>query len=284
MNGWNEPTDYPDWLGTPDPSVYDGFSLTLNSEEMLATFTFPDGAELVTSYELNEKGIYTFEKPVPQFQVINWASFHVDNNNQLRIMSIEKDATGQVTGIWLGARDPEKAEYMAFHLIPSLGSSTANPMTAWNRAFAGKTFVPDVNYFADWVTKKWSGGWTADIFPDDFEAQGWFWTEEVYNACLASSIAYYLEDGQLKANAVDNGVEKNGILVEIDPDKGTITYSKAPFTFSWIYTNNNDGKGPWLFGSYNGASLLNTTTHGVYLGFVSGDDEITMNHMILKQE
>ena len=28
-------------------------------------------------------------------------------------MSIEKDAMGNVTGMWLGAKDPDKPEYMA---------------------------------------------------------------------------------------------------------------------------------------------------------------------------
>ena len=62
-------------------------------------------------------------------------------------------------------------------------------MTAWNRAFAGKTFVPDVNYFADWVSKKWSGG-GRQTFSDDFEAQGWFWTERGIQRmpCLIHSV------------------------------------------------------------------------------------------------
>jgi len=282
MNGWNTPADYPAWLGTPDPAVYGNFSLTLNSEDFAATFKLPDGTETSTTYSLNEKGFYSFVAAVPQFSVIGWASFHADANNQLRILSIEKDAAGNVSGMWLGARDPDKPEYMAFHLIPSADGSATDPMTVWKRALAGKTFMPDVNYFADWVTKTWTGGWSASVFPDDFTSQSWFWTQAVHDACLASSITYYMEGDGMKADAVDNGVEKKGITVNIDTENNTITYSEAPFTFSWIYTNNKEGKGPWLFGSYNGASLSTVNTSGIYLGFVSGNDEITMNHMVLK--
>lgn len=64
----------------------------------------------------------------------------------------------------------------------------------------------------------------------------------------------------------------------------TITYSEAPFTFSFVYTDNNNGKGPWLLGSYDGANLSNIATKGIYVGFVSKEGEITMNHMVLKTE
>lgn len=116
LNEWNSPTDYPDWLGTPDPAVYGNFSLSLNSIDSEAIITLPDGTEITTNYSLDEKGIYSFEAEVPDFPLIGWASFHTDANNQLRILSIEKDASGSVIGMWLGARDPDKPEYMAYHL------------------------------------------------------------------------------------------------------------------------------------------------------------------------
>lgn len=146
----------------------------------------------------------------------------------------------------------------------------------------GKTFQPDVNYFADWVTKAWTGGWTAAIFPTDFSAQDWFWTKAIYDACLASSISFYLEGEDIRANAVDNGVAKVGIHVEIDPEARTIMYSTAPFTFSFVFTDNDGGKGPWLYGAYDGANLSNINSKGMYLGFASGEDEVTMHHLVRK--
>lgn len=123
LNGWNAPEDYPDWLGIPDPAVYEGFELTLNSEDNTVGYVAPDGTTQEGTYELDDKGIYTFEGISPSFSVIGWASFGLTADNQLRIMSIEKDADGNVTDMWVGAKDPEKPEYMTYHLVPQFGGA-----------------------------------------------------------------------------------------------------------------------------------------------------------------
>ena len=135
MNGWNAPEDYPDWLGTPDPSVYEGFSLTLNSDVNTVEYVAPDGTTETGTYTLDEKGIYTFDGIAPSFSVIGWASFGLTADNQLRIMSIEKDAAGKVTGMWVGAKDPVKPEYMAYHLVPSAGGASNGEPQATVLAF-----------------------------------------------------------------------------------------------------------------------------------------------------
>lgn len=117
MNGWKSPSDYPDWLGVLDPSIYAGFSLELDSKANVATFTLPDGSVVTSNYTLDDKGIYSFETKVPSFTVIGWASFAADSSNALRIVSIEKDDDGRITGMWLGARSDEKDEYLAYHLV-----------------------------------------------------------------------------------------------------------------------------------------------------------------------
>jgi hypothetical protein len=135
MNGWQAPEDYPDWLGTPDPSVYGDFSMTLNSANNSVTFVTPDGTTSEGTYELSEKGIYSFDVDVPSFAVIGWASFAADANNELRILQIEKDAAGSVTGMWIGARSSDKDEYMAYHLVPSGGSGGSNEPQGTEVAF-----------------------------------------------------------------------------------------------------------------------------------------------------
>ena len=116
MNGWSSPSDYPDWLGSVNPALYAGFSLTFDSDKDVATFRLPDGSVKNIAYTLDDKGIYTFEEAVPQFTVIGWASFHADSKNALRIVAVDQ-ADGKITGMWLGAKDDVKDEYMAFHLI-----------------------------------------------------------------------------------------------------------------------------------------------------------------------
>lgn len=122
MNEWQAPEDYPGWLGgTLDPSAYADFSMTMNSADGTVSFVTPDGTTTEGTFSLDEKGIYSFDVPVPSVSLVGWASFSADANNQLRITRIEKDAGGNVTGMWLGAISTDKPEYMTFHFVPQMG-------------------------------------------------------------------------------------------------------------------------------------------------------------------
>lgn len=282
LNGWSNPSDYlsTTWASY-DADLIRNISLTLDKTGANAgNYVFTDGSNtrIAGSYSIDENNNIVFDKVI-SFTLSGGISLSTTDERMLRIITVERDAAGDLSGLWLGRRDPDKPEYQVYKFEPVVGGATTDPLTPWKNALAGKTFMPDVNYFADWVTESWSGGWTRDLFPNDFSTQSWLWTQFVYDACLASSISYYLDGDVLKANAVDNGVAKSGIVVEVDPEARTITYSEAPFTFSFVYTDNNGGKGPWLFGSYDGANLGNVNTKGIYLGFVSKPDEITMNHL-----
>lgn len=70
MNDWKTAADYPDWLGVVDPSLYAGFSLTMDSADNTAKFTMPDGTTVNTTFTLDDKGIFTFEGSIPSFTVI----------------------------------------------------------------------------------------------------------------------------------------------------------------------------------------------------------------------
>lgn len=117
MNDWKKASDYPDWLGVVNPSLYSAFSLTMDSSDNTARFNLPDGTVVNTTFTLDDKGIFKFEKSVPGFAVVGWASFNLDADNALRVMTIEKDDKGKVTGMWLGAKAVDKDEYMAYHLV-----------------------------------------------------------------------------------------------------------------------------------------------------------------------
>lgn len=124
LNGWQTPEDYPDWLGTPDPEVYGDFSMIMDSQDNSVIFLTPDGSVTEGTYSINGSGIYSFSVGVPTFTVINWASFSADANNQLRILDISTDASGNISDMWLGAINAEGTEYMAYHLVPNVGNSS----------------------------------------------------------------------------------------------------------------------------------------------------------------
>ena len=147
MNGWRNPEDYPDWLGTPDPASYKDFSMTLDSEDNSAVFTYPDGSTIDCSYELSDNGTYTFSEPIKSFSLVGWASFAVDADNGLRILSIEKNVLGNVTGIWLGALSSEKPEYMAYHFVPTAGGNgggSSEPVYGATLSFFSTNFELEV--------------------------------------------------------------------------------------------------------------------------------------------
>ncbi len=288
LNMWSKPEDYTATGWAPYvANTISKVSLTLDktgATNGAYTFTDGTGAEISGTYSTDNQNNIVFDKNI-SFSISDWVALGTTADNKLRMIRTEVDALGNIIGLWLGKRDPEKNEYMVYKFEPKAAGGATDPLAAWKNALAGKTFKPDVNYFADWVSTSWTGGWTAEsnIYPDkDFNSQNWFWTADVYNASLASSIRYYLDGTTLKADAVDNGLVKNGIVVNIDAENGALTYSVAPFTYSWIFTNNGEGKGPWLYGSYDGANLGNINTKGIYLGFASGATEITMTHFLIK--
>lgn len=128
MNGWNALTDYPDWLGTPDPKMYEDFSMTLDSKAQQAIFTTDGGALVEMPYTLDDKGIYTFQGTVPTTTIVGWMTFRASDASTLRILSIEKNGEGDVSGMWLGIPNPDKpdTEYIAYHFHPTAVGTGGN--------------------------------------------------------------------------------------------------------------------------------------------------------------
>ncbi len=314
MNGWNSPADYPSWLGTLDASVYKNFSMTLNSDDLTASFVAPDGTKTACTYTLDEKGIYTFSTDIPSFAVIGWANFSADSNKQLRIMSIEKDASGAVTGMWLGAKDAVKPEYTAYHLVPSAGgSTTADPLKAWKTALVGKTFTPDTGWFIDWLNFDLTGGWTsASTFGTDFTSNNWVWDEATSNIAKSATLKFEADGDGMKVTLIQNLTDAEGNVtngytvtgkVTINPDAPSMKFEFPLVNYTggagaWLNSANPKGahwttalsEYEWIFVSHGGSNLSNINTNGFWLGAVAnataaGDskDEVLAFHYILKQ-
>lgn len=314
MNGWSSPADYPSWLGTLDASVYKNFSMTLNSDDLTASFVAPDGTKTACTYTLDEKGIYTFSTDIPSFAVIGWANFSADSNRQLRIMSIEKDASGAVTGMWLGAKDAVKPEYTAYHLVPSAGSSTTtDPLKAWKTALIGKTFTPDTGWFVDWLNFDLTGGWTsASTFGTDFTSNNWVWDEATSNIAKSATLKFEADGAGMKVTLTQNLTDAEGNVtngytvtgkVTINPDAPSMKFEFPLVDYTggvgkWLNKSNPKGahwttalsEYEWIFVSHGGSNLSNINTNGFWLGAVAnataaGDskDEVLAFHYILKQ-
>lgn len=312
---WVSPATYADWTGFNAAAAanYANFSLTLNSDAMSAVYVSPDGTSTTGTYTLDAKGVYTFEGFKPSFVICGgWVTLSTTDANQWRITKVEKDATGAITGMWVGKRDPNKAEYMVYHLIPQLGNTAADPLAAWKKAFVGKTFKPDVNWFVDWINFDSSGGWTSETtFGTDFATNNWIWTEKTRAIAESASIKFEADGAGIKATLKQDVYDANGVLVTagytvtgkvtINPDAPSlkfefplVDYTGSPA--AWVNKENPKGakwttalaQYEWIFVSHGGNDLSNINTKGFWLGAVSnataaGDskDEVLAFHYVL---
>ena len=297
MNAWNAVGDYPDWTGfnASVPATYANFSLTLNSKENTAIFVAPDGTKTSGTYTLDEKGIYTFNGVTPSFNICSWVNLSTTADNQWRITKIETDATGAISGMWVGSKDPAKAEYMAYHLIPQFGNSVPDPLAAWKKALVGKTFAPDVNWFLDWVTSPpaFSGGWTsASTFGSDYTSNGWVWTAETRAIAEAASLYFFMDGTDMKCTKTQ-GTASETSIVTIDPDKSTLVFGMELINYdgspaNWL-PRGGDGV-IWHFVSHGDSNLTNLNVNGMWLGFENSkpgengkvDGETTILHYLIK--
>lgn len=117
--------NYPDWA-TLQPNL-DKLTMTLDSKDNSYEFVMPDGTTVSGTYELDDKGIYTFSAGVPSYHIGGGdIMFAATAENQLRILQV--NMLGDVLqGMWLGQRSTEKDEYIAYHFVPAAGSSSSDP-------------------------------------------------------------------------------------------------------------------------------------------------------------
>jgi hypothetical protein len=143
LNNWNSVSDYPDWTGFDEtiPPTYAEFALIMNSQDNTIEYIAPDGTTTEGTYTLDEKGVYTFDGVTPNFNICSWVWLSTTAENQWRITKIEKDAGGNVTGMWVGARATDKDEYMVYKLIPNAAGGSPEAPQGTELAFDNSKFV-----------------------------------------------------------------------------------------------------------------------------------------------
>lgn len=314
---WTSANAYASWTGfnAAAAASYANFSLTLNSDANSAVYVAPDGTTANGTYTLDEKGVFTFNGFKPTFVISGgWVTLSTTSENQWRITKIEKDVSGNVTGMWVGSRDASKPEYMVYKLVPQVGTATADPLAAWKKALVGKTFKPDVNWFIDWINFDFSGGWTsASTFGTDFATNNWVWTQKTRTIAESASIKFEAAGADIMAVFKQDVYDADGNLLEtqktvsgkvvIDPDKATLTFEfpLVDYTGSpggWLNRDNAKGANytvalgnhEWLYAAFGGSTLANINTNGFWLATVAnatagGDskNELLAFHWVLAQ-
>lgn len=311
---WTSADKYDSWTGYDASQAvnFENFSLTLNSSNNSAIYVDPSGNSTTGSYTLDDKGVYTFSGFTPNFVICGgWVTLSTTAENQWRITKLETDATGAITGMWVGTRSTSKAEYMVYHLIPQTTGSI-DQSAAWVTAFVGKTFKPDVNWFVDWLNFDQSGGWTSSsTFGTDYTSNGWVWTAATAAIAESTRLTFEQVGDQIKATLTQDLYNSDGTLATsgysisgkatFNPDIPSITFDFPLVDYtgspgSWL--TRNDPKGiywtkllgtnEWIYVSHGDATLSTIDTNGFWLGTVSqatgaGDsaDQILAYHFVL---
>ncbi len=314
---WTSANAYASWTGfnASVAASYANFSLTLNSDANTAVYVAPDGTTASGTYTLDEKGVFTFNGFKPTFVISGgWVTLSTTSENQWRITKIEKDVSGNVTGMWVGSRDASKPEYMVYKLVPQVGTAAADPLAAWKKALVGKTFKPDVNWFIDWINFDFSGGWTsASTFGTDFATNNWVWTQKTRSIAESASLKFEAAGADIMAVFKQDVYDADGNLLEaqktvsgkvvIDTDKATLTFvfPLVDYTGSpggWLNRDNAKGANytvalgnyEWLYAAHGGSTLANINSNGFWLATVAnatagGDskNELLAFHWVLAQ-
>ena len=314
---WTAADKYDSWTGYSSSvaSSFEKFSLTMNSEEHTVVYVDPDGNSTEGKYTLDEKGVYTFNGIKPNFVICGgWVTLSTTDDNQWRITKVEKDAMGVVSGMWLGKRDPIKPEYMVYHLIPQLSGGGTSATETMKKAFVGKTFKPDTNWFIDWINFDQTGGWTsASTFGADYTSNSWVWTEATSKIAQSASLKFEAVGSEVKVTFTQDVYNADGTLATagytvtgkavFNGDVPSITFEFPLVDYTgcpanWLNKDNPKGaywskylaKNEWVYVSHGDATFNNIDTNGCWLGIVSnaiaaGDskDEMLAFHYVLAQ-
>ncbi len=294
------------WAPPYDADVFGAVSVTLTKEGEGGTYLIKTADNTYEgSYTVDENYNIDFGQPITFFSGVGgWLTFGTTAENTLRIILSEKDALGDIEGIWLGQRSADKPEYMSLHMTPVSEGAEDDPLVAWKKALVGKTFTPDVNWFVDWVNfpPDFTGGWTsASTFGDDFTSNGWVWDANVRAVAESASLTFTEEGGNIKLTLSQT---KDGVAysatgdVVINPDDNILNISiplvdYAGTAASWLPTTNTKSlsgdANDFYFVSHGGSNLSNITTNGFWLGIISGStaagddkDEVVISHYVLK--
>lgn len=283
---WTSPADYiaTGWASYNQSMIEKVVLKMTRTETSAGTYVFTDatGSEISGSYIIDDKNNIDFGKAI-SFAISGSVTFSTTSDNELRLINTDVDALGDVSGIWLGKRDPAKAEYMVYHFELAT-TSTADPLAAWESALVGKTFKPDVNWFVDWVgfPTSFSGGWTSSsTFGSDYVSNSWVWDADVRAIAESARLSFSESGGSIKVtlNQTKNGVVYTATgTVDIDTDNnilnidiplvdysGTVASWLSPTNTKSITGDVND----WYFVSHGGSTLSNISTNGFWLGYIS---------------
>lgn len=314
LNEWTEKNGLPQFTTWENPYNKDvmskvaiKFSKTGNNSGSYEVVDYK-GESIMGEYSIDADNYIDFGKDIT-FLKIDWLEI-ATLDHKMRIISADKDATGQISTLWIGSIDPGNAQqYKVLGLTEkkSSGSTEEDPKDIYINALAGKTFTQDPNWFVDWVNFDMSGGWTSSsTFGEDYTSNSWVWDANAAKVAKSSSLSFTKKNGELYVTFTQETADGRTIINEgqviVNPDAPSLKFSFPLVDYTgtaaeWVGSNNPKGtywttplsENEWIYNNHGGGSLSTLSTNGFWLGKVSnavngGDakDEVLLFHWVIK--
>ena len=130
------------------------------------------------------------------------------------------------------------------------GTESERPMSI-AELLAGKTYVPDMNYFFDRLAKQEDGTYAPGNsygegnFGENIGSVYGLWSQVMHDGCEISSITFYYDEGGKLMARSENAVGSDytttesitDIEVTVDDENKTLAFSKEPFDYTWVFTD-----------------------------------------------
>lgn len=123
-NPWNSRADIiaTGWApyGDADVEKIDNASIEFSADGTVVV-TQDDGSSAEGSFIVDEAtNMISFSEITPSIYIAGDFSATTTEENQWKIVIVERNESDELTGIWFGKRDPAKEEYMVFHFVPQI--------------------------------------------------------------------------------------------------------------------------------------------------------------------
>lgn len=290
--GWDAPSDYPDWTGFDASAV-------ANFDDVRLTFTKTgdvilrndDGSEDRGFYTIDEKkNLLTFEGIQPSIYISGgWVSASttsyfedeggnvITGENQWKIVKT-KTVAGVVTDVWFGKRDTGKKEYMVYHFElesghPDIYKEMIKGLAGGILGTTSRTYKIDLNWPVDWTSLD-GVGWTVPGTIDD-----WYWSDAIAASVKNQTLTFSQTNGIVTVTKKDEDGAITTSPVTIDGGTQMVIIHDIDIikfgAGSWLNTSGPNYK--WVKGDYS-----RVPQEGLWLGVKTGDNEYTAYHYILK--
>lgn len=233
------------WVPPYDAAVFESISVafTKGGDEDGTYVVKVGDTKFEGSYTVDEKNNIDFGQPISFFTGVGgWLSFGTTAENTLRVIISEKDALGNIEGIWLGQRATNKDEYLSLHFVPAATSSVVDPKDAVKKLISAKTWKIDSERTYD-VTTSWGAEQGPVIFSD---YATWSWNPKPGDHYASGEASIDYGTMKFETNGTIVIKQRKRIYTYVNDGGNTVTRNGAPQSGDILATDETETlNGTW---------------------------------------